>query len=88
MEPRDGLAHASHRLAVSVHMPLSTLKTKLMDPSIAVAGVLQARIDVHCALLDKIAAHVSVLIVDRQDKVAREEYGWTSIAVKREYHPS
>ena len=25
---------------------------------------------------------------DRWDKTAREEYGWTSIAVKREYHPS
>jgi hypothetical protein len=43
-------------------MPLSTLKTKLMDPFIAVAGVLQARIDVHCALMDKLAAHVSALI--------------------------
>ena len=62
MEPRDGLAHASHLLAVNVHMPLSTLKTKLMDPFTANAGVFQARTDVPCAPLDKLAARVSALI--------------------------
>jgi hypothetical protein len=82
MEPRDGLAHASHLLAVSVHMPLSTLKTKLMDPLTAVAGVFQARIDVTCALLDKLAANVSALIVptliDRTKQQGRNMGGQAS----------